>query len=86
VTSTCLLDTFRTHGYKAALVFGRVVVLAAGAVGCCGRLGGEGARCSRVGASRSERYRYKSPSNWKDTLTWIEKMYLRTTVPVIRRS
>ena len=23
--------------------------------------------------------RYKSPSNWKDTLTWIEKKYPRST-------
>lgn len=78
MNSTPPLDRFSARGYKAALVFGAwLLVLAAPAVAADG-LVVKGALLPG-GSQQVGEDRYKSPSNWKDTLTWIEKKYPKST-------
>ncbi|MGC4122396.1 MAG: hypothetical protein QM765_49005 [Myxococcales bacterium] len=73
------LDRFSGRGYKAALVFGAWLLMAAPVAAADGVVV-KGAVLPG-GSQQVGEDRYKSPSNWKDTLTWIEKKYPKSTYP-----
>jgi hypothetical protein len=80
VNSTSLLDSFRPRGYIAALVFGVWLLLVAPVASAGEGVVVKGALLPN-GSQQVGEDRYKSPSNWKDTLTWIEKKYSKSTYP-----
>ena len=67
------LDRLGQYRYMTALVFGVWLALAAPA-SAAGQLLVKGAVLP-PGSLQVGEDRYKSPSNYKDTLTWLEKQY-----------